>query len=133
MRLFRHSALQRLITSLFLPFVLIAMNGIGFAWVIYEWEWEDILTHHYQTLDPNDASNKALGRGYVCEILDKNSGQDSTLPKPPVIIQELRAVLTTRPSTLQSYFSTPILFPPCKEGALSPGFFDSIFRPPTVV
>ncbi|MBL7990662.1 MAG: hypothetical protein JNN25_04420 [Candidatus Kapabacteria bacterium] len=132
MRLFRHSTLQRLCTAVLLPFVLIAMNGIGFAWVIYEWEWEDILTHHYQALDPNDICNKALGRGYVCEILDKSAGQDPTLPKPPVIIQELRAVLTTRPHTRPSHFSAPILLPPCKEGTPSLGFFDSIFRPPTV-
>ena len=133
MRLFRHSAMQHLVTAVLLPFVLIAMNGIGFAWVIYEWEWEDILTHHYQTLDPNDVSNKALGRGYVCEILDKSTGQDPTLPKPPIVIQELRAVLTTKPHTLQSHFSATLLLPPCKEGAPSLGFFDSIFRPPTVV
>ena len=133
MYLIRHRIAQRLITSLLLPFVLVAMNGTGFAWAIYEWEWEDILTHHYQMLDPNDANSKALGRGYVCEILNKNSGQSPTLPKSPVVIQELRAVLTIRVHALQSHFTVSILIPPCAEGSPLLGFFDDVFRPPTLV
>ncbi len=133
MRLIRHSIAQRLIAALLLPFVLVAMNGTGFAWAIYEWEWEDIVTHHYQALDPNSTHSKELGRGYVCEILDKNSGQDSTLPKSPVVIQELRAVLTIRPHALQSDFIVSISIPPCAEGSPLLGFFDDVFRPPTLV
>lgn len=133
MRLLRHSALQRIITALFLPFILVAMNGTGFAWLVYEWEWEDILTHHYQTLDPNDASNKAIGRIYICEILDRNTAQDPTLPKPPVVVQELRSVLTILPSTPQARILRHTYFPPDTEGAPLLGFLRNVFRPPTLV
>lgn len=133
MCLIRHSIVQRLITALLLPFVLVAMNGTGFAWAIYEWEWVDILTHHYQMLDPNDENNKAFGRGYMREILDKDTEQDSTLPKPPVVIQELQAILTTLSYSHHAHLLTRFLIPPCTEGAPILGFFADIFRPPTIV
>ena len=130
--LVRHTIPQRIITALLLPFVIVAMNGTGFAWLIYEWEWEDILTHHYQTLDPNDASNKAVGRAYICEILERNTAQDPTLPKPPVVVQELRSILTTLPTTLQARILTYTFFSTDTEGAPLLGFLRNVFRPPTL-
>ena len=132
MKYFRYSIVRRLIVALLLPFVLVATNGSGFAWAIYEWEWEDILTHHYQALDPNNASNKALGRTFVCKILDQNTGQDPTQPKPPVVLQELRAVLTFQAFSENTAFIASIRSTPRSEGAPLLGFHADVFHPPTL-
>lgn len=128
----RHIIPQRIITALLLLFLLVAMNGTGFAWLIYEWEWEDILTHHYQTLNPNDASNKTIGRTYICEILERNTAQDPTLPKPPVVVQELRSILTTLPTTSQVQILTHTFFTTDTKNAPLLGFLRNVFRPPTL-
>ncbi len=132
MNCFRYPIVQRLITALLLPFVLVATNGSGFAWAIYEWEWEDILTHHYQTLDPNNANNKALGRTFVCKILDQNTGQDPAQPKPPVVLQELRAVLTFQAFSENTAFTPSIRSTPRSEGSPLLGFHADVFHPPTL-
>jgi hypothetical protein len=131
MNCFRSPIVQRLVAALLLPFVLVATNGSGFAWAIYEWEWEDILTHHYQTLDPNNTSNKALGRTFVCKILDQNTGQDPTQPKPPVVLQELRAVLAVQSFSEHTLINALPRITPSSEGTPRLGFYADVFRPPT--
>ncbi len=132
MNCFRYPIVQRLITALLLPFVLVATNGSGFAWAIYEWEWEDILTHHYQALDPNNASNKALGRTFVCKILDQNTGQDPTQPKPPVVLQELRAVLAVQSFSQHTALTVHTRITPRSAGSTLLGFHADVFHPPTL-
>lgn len=123
---------QQAIAMLLLPFLLVYANGMATAWLIYECEWEDILTHHFQTLTPDDASNKELGRAYVCQILDKNFGQDPTQPKPPVTVPELRAVLALQHSTPSPQFSPKKLIMPPSEGSILLGCPQEIFHPPSV-
>jgi hypothetical protein len=123
---------KQALTLLLLPFLLVYANGMATAWLIYECEWEDILTHHFQTLIPNNASNKELGRAYICQILDKNFGQDPTQPKPPITVPELRAVIALRSIHSPSRFFLQKLVIPTSEGMPLLGSPQEIFHPPSV-
>lgn len=131
MSYFRRSLTQRIVTAFLLPLVLVALNGTGLAWCIYEWEWEDILTHHYQHFDPNNPVNKEIGRGYITRVLENNKhGNDSTLPKPAATTPDLRAVQSSCALTPIPALSQEILPAPHSQGTLLRGSDRDIFHPP---
>lgn len=126
----RYTAPQRIIALVLLPFVLVYIHGASVAWLIYEWEWEDILTHHFQTLNPYDASNKARGAAYIHQALEKHDAPVPDAPQPPLEIQELRAVLHELSAHLPeiNFFQSRII--PRATGLPTRGFFAEVFRPP---
>ncbi len=131
---FRHSLAQRIITAFLLPLVLVALNGTGVALCIYEFEWEDILTHHYQHFDPTNLSNKALGREFITRVLENNKhGNDHTLPKPAATTPDLRAVPTVSALPLIPAIHHTITFTPRTQGFLLRGSLPDIFHPPLVL
>ncbi|MCS6809496.1 MAG: hypothetical protein RML40_11885 [Bacteroidota bacterium] len=132
MHVARQTLVQYATVAFLLPCVLIALNGTGIAWCIYEWEWEDILTHYYQSSDPTNPNNKHLGRTFITRILENNKhGSDPTLPKPAAITPDIRAIqvlLPTEPAPPMSHCRY-ILFR--SKGSVSLGCTREVFHPPT--
>lgn len=122
-RQFRKS--QQAIALLLMPFLLVYANGMAMVWLIYQWEWEDIVTHHCQQFSTTECDGKA----YVNAVLDARHGDDTSLPRPPSAIQELRALIPTHVFIPHSRFAkrcfavVPVQSP-------HPGFSLGVFRPP---
>lgn len=126
---FRHIAPKRCVTALLLPFVLVFTHGSTVAWVIYFWEWEDIVTHYCQEYSTAECDGKA----FVNAVLEHKDGRYPALPHAPQNIQEMRSVAARVLSvSFASPYFTYSLFP---QNVLFPhrGFLRGVFRPPCSV
>ncbi len=117
-----------IVAILVLPFVVVYTHGVSVAWLIYLHEWEDIVTHYCQEFSTEECDGKA----FVNAVLDAQHDPQNSLPKPPVSIQEMRAILLFAAAqahkTLVRFFHTD-------HHTDSPlrGYLRGVFRPPCIL
>lgn len=118
--LFRYS-----VTIVLLPCLIVYIHGISVIWLIYQFEWEDIVTHHCQQYSLEECD----GKQYINFILDAAPADAQRLPQPPATVDELRAMLQYNNAITAPQVFCSILLYSLPE-ATHRGFRVKIFHPP---